>query len=187
MDIVSIILIGIGVAMDSSAVSMAGGANTEKNSLVRAAVYAAFFFGLFQGGMLLLGGLGGEGAKDAVKDIDHWVAFGLLAAVGSKMLHEARHTCDGRKTDLLSPRLIVLLAFATSIDALAVGVGVAFADHALYETAAAVAATTAVISFFSVFAGERYGCGLGGKAEALGGVVLVLIGINILISHLAGA
>jgi putative Mn2+ efflux pump MntP len=184
-DILTAVLVGIGLAMDSSAVSMAGGAGSKKEGLMNAALLTALFFGFFQGGMLLAGGLGGESLKAQVSQIDHWIAFGLLAAVGGKMLHESRHVCGGRKVDLLDARVLMLLGLATSIDALAVGVGVAFADHSLYETAAAVGLTTAAISFISVFAGQAYGHRLEGKAEAFGGIVLILIGLNILISHLA--
>lgn len=180
------VLIGIGLAMDSSAVSMAGGANLKGGRLLRAAVLAALFFGLFQGGMLLAGGIGGEGLKAMVSEIDHWVAFGLLAIVGSRMLYESRHAQSGKAVELLDSRMLLLLAFATSIDALAVGVGVALADHSLYETASAVGLTTAAISFFSVFIGKAWGHSLEGKAEAFGGIVLILIGINILASHMAG-
>ncbi len=185
-DLITAILIGIGLAMDSSAVSMAGGANLKKGRIVPAAMLAALFFGVFQGGMLLIGGLGGEGLKETVSEIDHWVAFGLLGAVGSKMLIESRQGRRGNSVELLDGRMLLLLALATSIDALAVGVGVAFADHSLYETAAAVGLTTAAISFLSVFIGKAYGHRLEGKAEALGGIVLLLIGINILASHMAG-
>ena len=182
-DFLTALLIGVGLSMDASAVSMTGGANAAKGSLMGAAFRAAFFFGAFQGGMMLLGGAGGESLKGMISGIDHWVAFFLLAAVGGKMLLESRHMGEDKRVDLLDARVLVLLAIATSIDALAVGVGVAFADHSLLDTAAIVAATTAAISFASVFAGKKYGCALEGKAEVLGGAVLILIGLNILISH----
>jgi putative Mn2+ efflux pump MntP len=132
----------------------------------------------------LLGGIGGEGIRGMISDIDHWVAFVLLGAVGGKMLLESRHMGIDKRINLLDARILVLLAIATSIDALAVGVGVAFTDHSLLETAAIVAFTTAIISFASVYAGKKYGCALEGKAEAFGGIVLILIGLNILLGHI---
>jgi putative Mn2+ efflux pump MntP len=177
-------LAGIGLAMDASAVSMTGGMNSKKGSLARAALLAALFFGGFQAMMLLLGGIGGAGLRELVSGIDHWIAFGLLAVVGGKMLHEAPHKSGDKKVDLLNARMLLVLAVATSIDALAVGVGMAFADHSLLEAAVIVGAVTAAISFASVYVGSRYGVALEGKAEAFGGIVLILIGLNILQSHL---
>jgi putative Mn2+ efflux pump MntP len=184
MDIVTELFVGIGLAMDCSAVSTAGGANTKKAKLTKAALLAALFFGAFQAGMLFLGGMGGEALKGTVSDIDHWIAFGLLAIVGGKMLLEASRKCEREKADLLDSRTLLLLALATSIDALGVGAGVAFANSLLVETAVVVGITTASISFMSVFIGNRFGRSLEGKAEALGGIVLIAIGLNILRNHL---
>jgi putative Mn2+ efflux pump MntP len=185
MDILSGILIGIGLAMDSSAVSMAGGM-ARKSDLVKAAMLAGLFFGGFQFLMFFLGGIGGEGLKSAIEGFDHWIAFLMLACVGGKMVYESRHIDEGRRVDLLDAKVLLFLAIATSIDALAVGVGVAFADSSIIETAIVVGITTAVISFASVFIGNRYGSILEGKAEAFGGFVLILIGLNILRSHILG-
>jgi len=181
-DFITASLIGVGLAMDAAAVSMTGGANAKKAGLIAAALLAALFFGGFQMGMLLLGGIGGESLKEAVSGIDHWIAFFLLAAVGGKMLLESGHTGEDKRINLLDARILLLLSVATSIDALAVGV--AFADHSLIETAMIVGLATALISFVSVWVGSRYGCALDNKAEILGGVVLILIGLNILQSHL---
>lgn len=176
--------VGIGLAMDASAVSMTGGMNSKKGNLGRAALLAALFFGGFQAMMLFIGGIGGTGLKEMVSGIDHWIAFGLLSVVGGKMLLESRHMGRDKRVDLLDARLLLVLAIATSIDALAVGVGVAFADHTLLDTAIIVGAVTAAICFVSVYLGSRYGVALEGKAEAFGGIVLILIGLNILQSHL---
>jgi manganese efflux pump family protein len=184
-DFFTAVLIGVGLAMDAAAVSMTGGANAKTGSVAKAALLAALFFGAFQFGMLYAGGVGGEALKRAVSDIDHWVAFFLLCAVGGKMLLESRRAGgEDTKANLLDARILLVLALATSIDALAVGVGVAFADHSLIETAIIVGVATATISFFSVFIGSRFGCKLGGRAEVLGGAVLILIGLNILRTHL---
>ncbi|MCI0503268.1 manganese efflux pump MntP family protein [Candidatus Micrarchaeota archaeon] len=179
------LLIGVGLAMDSAAVSMTGGANAKQGKLAAAALLAALIFGGFQGIMLFLGGLGGEGLRGMVSEFDHWVAFILLAVVGGKMLLESCHSGEDKKVNLLDARILLILAVATSIDSLAVGVGVAFADHSLLETAIIVGAATALISFSSVFIGSRFGCRLEGKAGIFGGVVLILIGLNILRTHMA--
>ncbi|MFH0738112.1 MAG: manganese efflux pump [Candidatus Micrarchaeota archaeon] len=185
MDISTSILIGIGLAMDCSAVSMAGGIGRKADAL-KAAALAGLFFGAFQGGMLFLGGLGGESLKAAVSGIDHWIAFSALALVGGKMLLESRQKQDEGRIDLLDAKILLFLAIATSIDALAVGVGIAFVGDSVIGSALVIGATTAFISFSSVFIGQRYGASLENKAEIFGGVVLVLIGLNILLSHLSG-
>jgi len=184
MDILTSILIGIGLAMDSSAVSMAGGIG-RKAGLAKASLLAGLFFGGFQTGMFFIGGLGGESLKSMISGIDHWVAFLMLAFVGGKMLYESRHMED-KRVDLLDAKVLLFLALATSIDALAVGVGVAFTDRSVFESAIIVGITTALISSASVFIGNRFGAVLEGKAEGFGGIVLVLIGMNILLSHVLG-
>ncbi len=182
MDLVTDILIGVGLAMDAAAVSMAGGTGRKNDmpGLARAAVLAALFFGAFQAIMLFIGGVGGEGLKGLISGIDHWLAFGLLAIVGGRMIIESRQPAEKRKVDLLDWKLLVFLALATSIDALAVGVGIAFTGNSLVQTAVIVGAITAMLSFASVFVGGRYGHLLENKAEAAGGIVLILIGLKIL-------
>jgi len=185
MDVITDILIGVGLAMDASAVSMAGGASRKKGGIVGAAVLAALFFGAFQALMLFMGGIGGEGLKDLISGIDHWLAFGLLTVVGGKMILESRQPAEKRNVDLLDWRVLTLLALATSIDALAVGVGIAFTGNSLLQTAMTVGIITAGLSFASVFLGGRYGHLLENKAEAAGGIVLILIGLKILAEQTA--
>lgn len=184
MDLITDILIGISLAMDASAVSMAGGASRKKDGLVRAAFLAALFFGAFQALMLFIGGVGGEGLKDPISGIDHWLAFGLLTIVGGKMILESRQPAEKRKVDLVDWKLLVFLALATSIDALGVGIGMAFIGNSLLQTAVVVGTITAAISFASVFVGNRYGHLFENKAEIAGGLVLILIGIKIVADHL---
>jgi putative Mn2+ efflux pump MntP len=185
MDIFTEILIGIGLAMDAAAVSMAGGTGRKGNDgLLKAAILAAVLFGAFQAIMLFIGGVGGEALKEFVSGIDHWIAFGILAIVGGKMILESLQPAGKRKIDLLDGQLLVFLALATSIDALAVGIGMAFVDHSLLQTALVVGTMTAAISCASVFIGNRYGHLFENKAEIAGGLVLILIGIKILADHL---
>jgi len=187
MQLITEMLIGIGLAMDACAVSIAGGANTKKKGgMLRPAILAGVFFGIFQFGMLFIGGLGGESLRAFVSGIDHWVAFGLLAFIGGKMVIEALREPEERKVDLLDGRMLLLLALATSIDALGVGVGLAFAGDSLLSSAAVVGITTAAISAASVFVGHRYGSHIGNRMEIIGGMILIAIGANILQSHLFG-
>jgi len=186
MDPITDILIGIGLAMDASAVSIVGGANTGKP--IRAAILAGLAFGAFQAGMLLIGGMGGESVRSVVSGIDHWIAFALLAFVGGKMVLEAAtKSRKGKKYDLLDASVLAALAIATSIDSLAVGFGIAFADnYYLLTTAITVGVVTAALSSASVLIGRRYGCEGGCKVEIAGGLILIAIGLNILRTHLGG-
>lgn len=188
MDTLTNVFIGFGLAMDCAAVSLAGGANTISRQgmkeTIKAALLAGSFFGFFQGAMMLLGGYGGEALKTFVSGIDHWVAFSLLAFVGGKMVYEAFQGTSEKKTDLLDMRILTILAIATSIDALVVGAGIAFANGSFMESAIIVGVTTAAISVASVLLGKRIGHLLDNKIEILGGVILLTIGTNILLTHL---
>ena len=187
MDILTNILIGIGLAMDCAAVSLAGGANTKTADgakTLKASLFAGLFFGFFQGAMMLLGGFGGEALKAFVSGIDHWIAFSLLAFVGAKMIYESFHGSEEKKTDLLDIRILTVLAIATSIDALVVGAWIAFANGIIGASALIVGITTAVISIASVHTGKRIGHLVDNKIEILGGIILLAIGTNILLSHL---
>jgi putative Mn2+ efflux pump MntP len=186
MDVITDILIGVGLALDAAAVSVTGGANARKNGkALEGAFLAGLFFGGFQAAMLGIGWLGGSSLKALVSGIDHWIAFLLLGIVGSRMVLESlQHHKEEGRIDLLDHRVMIALAFATSIDALAVGTGLAFADGGILGTALIVGAVTALISSASVFLGERYGRILGPRIETLGGIVLIMIGARILYSHL---
>jgi putative Mn2+ efflux pump MntP len=119
MDLLTQILIGLGLSMDAVAVSIAGGANARKqNKVYMAALIAALFFGFFQGGMFLIGGYGGEQLKNSIANLDHWIAFFLLAAIGGKMIYESMTGAEEEKrSNLRELHKIIVLAFATSIDA----------------------------------------------------------------------
>lgn len=185
MDIIIEVLLGLGLAMDAAAVSIAGGASRKDiKSVAESAALAALFFGGFQAGMLAIGWLGGSWLRSLVSNIDHWVAFGLLGIVGMKMVVESFSRHESKKTNLLDYRVLVALAFATSIDALVVGTGLAFADGGVAMTAAVVGIVTALISAVAVLIGSRYGSLLGEWIEIIGGIVVIGIGLNILASHL---
>lgn len=182
-------LVAIGLAMDSAAVSMAGGASARlKNAagLARIALIAGVMFGTAQAGMLAIGWLGRTGLKNFIKDIDHWVAFFLLGVVGCRMIIEAMSGRGEKRADLLDMRLLVALSIATSIDALIVGIGLGFANGTILLSAMIVGVVTFALSSFSAFVGGTTHTHLGKSFEVIGGMILIGIGTNTLITHLAG-
>ena len=190
VDFSEIIVLSAGLAMDAVAVSITLGSQEDykrQHRLFTTAILCGLFFGAFQALMPALGWLLGSGARQAVSGVDHWIAFILLSAVGLKML------CDslGRKAEdsetLAMPtsmRLYAVLAFATSIDAFAAGVSLAFLDVPLFLAIATIGVVTFVLSFIGAYAGDRFGVMLGSKFNIVGGIVLLAIGLKILLSHL---
>jgi putative Mn2+ efflux pump MntP len=158
----------------------------ERRFTLRNAVVIALTFGLFQALMPVLGWLVGTQFARYITEIDHWVAFGLLAIVGGKMLWEAfsTHEDTERDTDTLDVKQLLLLAIATSIDALAVGITFAFVPVSIGGAATLIGVTTAAFAFAGVVIGRRVGARFGKPAEIVGGVVLILIGARILLDHL---
>ncbi|MFA6908232.1 MAG: manganese efflux pump MntP family protein [Candidatus Micrarchaeia archaeon] len=176
------LFIALGLSMDSFAVAIACGAASRKNRLRHAAILSLSFC-FFQAALAAIGWLAGFAFLSAIEAYDHWAAFILLCYVGGKMIHEAAF---GRKIKCGKPagaRKIVLLSLATSMDALAVGIGFAFmgADPAFYL--AAIAAVTFALSFIGAYFGSCLRETLGRKAELLGGAVLIAIGVKILLEH----
>lgn len=182
----SLFLIAVGVSADAFAVALGKGLHMRRFSY-RYALIVAATFGVFQALMPLIGWLLGSRFADYIIDFDHWIAFALLAIVGGKMLWEAfsSHEDTEKDTDSINVRELLVLGLATSIDALAVGISFAFIP-AVPITAAIVliGVTTFVISFLGVVLGHRVGIRLGKPAEIAGGIILILIGLNILFEHL---
>jgi len=184
VDIVTIMLISVGLAMDAFAVSISSGA-TLKQRTVQGALRMGLAFGGFQMLMPTLGWLGGSALRAFIAHIDHWIAFGLLAFIGGKMIYEATRPESCRKEiDPLNFGVLLMLAVATSIDALAVGVTFAFLSVPLVVPILVIGTVTFTLSGLGVFIGNGVGCFLKGKVEALGGLVLVGIGGKILLEHL---
>lgn len=184
MPLWSLALIAVGVSADAFAVSLGKGLHMRRLNL-RAAVIIAVTFGLFQAVMPLLGWLLGTQVAQLIYQVDHWIAFGLLAIVGGKMLWEAFHDSDDEKdTDTVRVRELVVLAIATSIDALAVGISFAFLDVDIVPAVILIGLTTAVLSFIGVLIGHRAGIRFKKPAEIVGGLVLIGIGVKILFDHL---
>lgn len=179
-------LIAIGVSADAFAVALGKGLHMRRFNY-RYALIVAATFGVFQALMPLVGWLLGSQFADYITEFDHWIAFGLLAAVGGKMLWEAfsSHEDTEKDVDSVNVRELLVLAIATSIDALAVGISFAFLpDVPITGAIVLIGVTTLAISFAGVVLGHRVGIRLGKPAEIAGGVILILIGLRILTDHL---
>lgn len=187
MGFVELFLIGVGLSMDAFAVSICKGLGMSRLNMRQAAVISLFFGG-FQALMPLIGWALGSQLTDFITPIDHWIAFGLLAFVGGKMLWDAFYEDDedeGVQTDeKLDLKELLMLAIATSIDALAVGITFAFLQVAIVPSIAIIGLTTFVISFAGVAVGHFFGARFEKPATIVGGVVLILIGVKILLEHL---
>ncbi len=179
---VELLILAVGLSMDAFSAALCKGM-TVRNLSIRRSLLIGLFFGGFQAGMPLAGYLFGIQFRHYIVPIDHWVAFVLLTIIGLRMIHESRQPLDMQE-DLFQLRDLTLLAIATSIDALAVGVAFAFLAVDIISAAAVIGLTTFALSFFAA----RAGCYLGGRyrsrAEFAGGVVLIGIGLKILLSHL---
>ena len=192
MDLLSVLLIAVGLSMDAFAVSVCKGLAMRRIPLKSAAVVGAWF-GAFQGLMPLTGYFLGIQFERHVNAIAPWVAFVLLAVIGANMLREAFSGEEEKETATLHPREMLMLAVATSIDALAVGISYAMVPVSIMASAtqtantvlacALTAATTCVISMAGVYIGAVFGARYKKRAEIAGGVILILIGAEIVLRH----
>ena len=186
--LISVFLIAVSLALDAFAVSVSCGISVPGFG-PRQAVKMGAWFGAFQFLMPLLGFLLGTGISGYIQAIDHFVAFGLLALIGGQMIRGAlKKGCgdeEAAPSDLSAKRLC-LLAIATSIDALAVGVSMAFMNVDILFSAVVIGVVAFGLSVFGGLAGRRLGCLFQKRAELLGGCVLVGIGLKILLEHLLG-
>lgn len=189
MGIVELVLTAVGLSMDAFAAAICKGLNMQKINHKHAFIISLFFGG-FQGLMPFIGWVLGKQFESYITDFDHWIAFALLAFIGGKMLVEAlKKDDDGCCCDCgaFDVKDVLVLAVATSIDALAVGITFATLKMQLAETVVAVlliAAVTFGFSYAGVAIGNRFGAKFKSKAEFAGGVILVLIGVKILLEHL---
>ncbi len=189
MNLIGIFLTAIGLSMDAFAVAISKGI-TMKRLNVRSALKIAGFFGFFQGFMPFIGWLVGVKFSDYVMKFDHWIAFILLSLIGGKMVYEAYKTKDecavdtvASKEECINNRELLLLAVATSIDALAVGISFAFLKVEIVKSVIIIGVVTFLVSFIGVAMGRRLGCLFQKKAETFGGIMLILIGLKILFEH----
>ena len=188
MGIIEILLLAVGLSMDAFAVSICKGLGMKRLNMKQALVIGLFFGG-FQALMPFLGWALGTQLADFITPIDHWIAFILLAVIGGKMLIDAFRGGDedeaGEAADAkLDLKELFMLAIATSIDALAVGITFAFLGVDIVFAIAIIGATTFVISVAGVAVGHAFGARYEKGATVVGGVVLILIGLKILLEHL---
>ena len=186
MSFASVFLIGVSLSMDAFAVSVAKGMCVKGNRL-RCALTLAFWFGAFQALMPLIGWAVASQFARYIESFDHWIAFALLLLLGGKMMLDSfkkEEEEEGEKVLKLGLKTLVLMAVATSIDALAVGVTFAFLQVNVWLAVAMIGSVTFVLSFLGVVIGVRIGDKFEKKAEFFGGLILVLIGVKILLEHL---
>lgn len=186
MTILEICLVALGLAADAFAVAMCKGVEMKK-FVLRYALVIALFFGVFQALMPLIGWAVASTFEEYITAYDHWIAFGLLLVLGGKMIWDSfrKEPEDEEPAPLkLGIKTLLLMAVATSIDALAVGVTFAFLQVNVWIAISLIGAITFVISFAGVFIGVKLGDKFRHKAEFAGGVILILIGVKILLEHL---
>ena len=188
MGYLELALIGVGLSMDAFAVSVCKGLGMRKLNK-KQAVIIGLYFGGFQALMPLIGWLLGSQVQKYITSIDHWIAFILLGFIGGKMIIEAIREWNEEETvDVIDAPLdhknMLVLAVATSIDALAVGITFAFLDTPIIEAITVIGITTMVISIIGVVIGNFFGSRYKSKAEFIGGLILVLLGLKILLEHL---
>ena len=185
MGLMELVLIALGLSMDAFAVSLCKGLSMSRLKLRNAAVIA-LFFGSFQALMPLIGWLLGKQFESYITSVDHWITFALLAVIGGKMIYEAlrKDRCPEKSGDALYLKELLVLALATSIDALAVGITFAFLQVFILPAVSLIGIITFAISLAGVCIGRGFGMRLKSKAELAGGIVLVLIGLKILLEHL---
>lgn len=179
------LLIAVSLAMDAFAVSVSTGIAVP-NFGPRQAVRIGAWCGFFQFAMPLAGWFLGSSVKEYIEAVDHWIAFGLLALIGGNMIREALSDGEEAAVTDLSARRLFLLALATSIDALAVGVTLAFTQVNILVSAAVIGVVAFLLAMLGGLLGRRLGQLFQKRATLLGGVVLVGIGIKILAEHLMG-
>lgn len=190
MGFIELFLTGVGLAMDAFAVSICKGLGMKKINHLHAFIIA-FFFGAFQAIMPLIGWAAGRSFASYIESIDHWVAFVLLVLIGGKMLVETFRgeepecsSCQETVSEKLDYKELFMLAIATSIDALAVGVSLAFLGVNIWYAIAIIGIVTFVISYAGVVIGNVFGSRFEKGAQIAGGIILVFIGLKILLNHL---
>ena len=184
----TLLLMGAGLSMDAFAVSICKGLSMRKVNKKQCLVIGLFFGG-FQALMPFIGWVLGSQFEQYITSIDHWIAFILLGFIGGKMVVEAIREKDeagevGKMDPPLDLKEMFILAIATSIDALAVGITFAFLQVPIVEAISIIGITTFVISVIGVYVGNFFGNRYKKKAELAGGIILILIGVKILLEHL---
>lgn len=183
MTLLNLFLIAVGLSMDAFAVSVCKGLAMEKAPLKKAAL-AGIWFGSFQALMPLIGYLLGSRFEKYITSIDHWIAFILLALIGGNMIKEAFSRDEDETSGTMYFKEMFLLAVATSIDALAVGITFAFLRVNILSAVGLIGITTFTLSIVGVKVGNLFGSRYKSRAELAGGILLILMGLKILLEHL---
>lgn len=183
MKLFEIIVIAIGLAMDAFAVSVCKGLSMKKIEWKKAIIIAVYF-GVFQAIMPVFGYFLGSSFSVFVQKVDHWIAFILLSIIGVNMIKESTDDEVEKRNDNVDFKTMVVLAIATSIDALAVGVTFAFFEVNILIAISIIGIITFILSIFGVIIGNKFGDKFQNKAELAGGIILIIIGVKILLEHL---
>ena len=183
MGLIELFLIAVGLSMDAFAVSVCKGLAMPKCTFKKAAI-VGLWFGGFQALMPAIGYILGAQFQEAIASIDHWIAFVLLALIGGNMIHEALDNDEEEADASLDVKAMFLLAVATSIDALAIGITFAFLKVNIIPAVCFIGIVTFIISFAGVKIGNVFGARYKNKAEIVGGIILILLGLKILLEHL---
>lgn len=179
---IEVLLLSIALSMDAFAVSIGIGVKTEKfNNYL--ALKVALFFGVFQAIMPLFGYLANIGLGSFIEAIDHWIAFLLLSLIGGKMLYDSFGENTEDEIAAITNKVLLLLSIATSIDAMAAGFTLNLLEIDLFLSILIIGVVTLIFSFVGVYLGTKGASSLEDKAEKLGGIVLIFIGLKILIEH----
>lgn len=178
-----LLLLSVGLAMDAFAVSVCKGISMKKMNWKKA-IIIGLYFGGFQALMPTIGYFLGAAFQSLITSIDHWIAFILLGIIGGGMIKESFGDDEENRNDDVSFKTMIVLAIATSIDALAIGITFAFLNVNLVLAISLIGIITFILSVFGTKIGNRFGDKYEKKAEFLGGVILVLLGIKILLEHL---
>ena len=190
MGVLELLFIALGLAMDAFAVAVCKGLCLRRAGW-KHMVLVGVYFGAFQAAMPLAGFFVGVQFSGAIRSVDHWIAFGLLAVIGGNMIKEALQERGGcsecpppAARGEFSPKSLCLAAIATSIDALAMGVGFAFLNAPILPAAACIGAVAFLLSMLGVKIGSLFGTRFKARAELAGGIILILMGSKILLEHL---
>lgn len=183
MDILTLFTLAVGLSMDAFAVAVCKGLAMQKLTLKKAVIVGAWFGG-FQALMPAIGYVLGVQFKDKITAIDHWIAFVLLGIIGFNMIREALGKEEEDASESLAVREMFVLAVATSIDALAVGITFAFLSANIFTAVSFIGVITFVLSMIGVKVGNVFGTKYKAKAELAGGIILIFLGVKILLEHI---
>ena len=183
MEIIELILLSIGLGMDAFAVSVCKGISMKKMNWKKACIIGLYFGG-FQAIMPVIGYFFGSSFESIITNIDHWIAFILLAIIGTKMIQEAFQKEEEEYNEDISVKTMIVLSIATSIDALAVGITFAFLKVNLLLAITLIGTITFILSVIGTKIGNRFGDKYKSKAELAGGIILIIIGLKILLEHI---